>query len=205
MRELVPQFQQIVSVFGSPQIRHVGTLGGNLINASPIADSIPFLFVCDALLTLTSAAGERTVNINDFYTDYKKFDLRPGELLTRIEIPLPTEIAALGLYKISRRRDLDISTFTAAIYLETDEDAITSARVAYGAVGPVVLRMKNTESFLIGKPFSLDTMQQAGEVAVGEIAPLTDVRGSKDYRNDLARNVLVKYFHQRQTSEMEVA
>ncbi len=180
-------------------------MGGNLINASPIADSIPFLFACDALLTLTSAAGERTVNINDFYTDYKKFDLQPGELLTRIEIPLPGEIGALGLYKISRRRDLDISTFTAAIYLETSNDVITVAKVAYGAVGPVVLRMKKTETYLTGKPFSLDTMQQAGDVAVGEITPLTDVRGSKDYRNELARNVLVKYFHQRQSSAMEVA
>ena len=204
-RHSVPQFQEIVSLFGSPQIRHVGTLGGNLINASPIADSIPFLFVCEAVLTMTSADGERTVNINDFYTDYKKFDLRPGELLTQIEIPLLAEIAALRLYKISRRRDLDISTFTAAIYLEIRDDVITSARVAYGAVGPVVLRMNDTESFLIGKPFSLETMQQAGEVVVGEITPLTDVRGSSDYRNDLARNVLVKYFHQRQASKMEVA
>ena len=187
---------EIISVFGSPQIRHAGTIGGNLINASPIADSIPFLFVCDATLTLASASCERSVNINDFYTGYKQFDLQPGELLTKIEFVLPVEMGDLRLYKISRRRDLDISTFTAAIYLETTDDKISTAKIAYGAVGPTVLRMKNTESFLIGKPLSLETMQQAGDVAVAEITPLTDVRGSADYRLYLARNVLVKYFHE---------
>ena len=202
---VVPQFNEIVSIFGSPQIRHVGTLGGNLINASPIADSIPFLFVCDARLTLTSSAnGERTVNINDFYFAYKKFDLQPGELLTKIEIPLPPNIDALRLYKISRRRDLDISTFTAAIYLEFADEVITTAKISYGAVAPVVLRMTNTESFLVGKKFSLETMREAGNVAVDEISPLTDVRGSMDYRNDLARNVLVKYFYEMQSTKMEV-
>jgi xanthine dehydrogenase small subunit len=202
---VVPQFKEIVSVFGSPQIRHVGTIGGNLINASPIADSIPFLFVCDATLTLVSADGTRTVNINDFYFDYKKFDLQPGELLTKIEIPLPADINSLRLYKITRRRDLDISTFTAAIHLETSGAEITRAKLAYGAVGPVVLRMKNTEAFLAGKKFTLETMQQAGDIAVDEISPLTDVRGSMDYRNNLARNVLVKYFYEMQTTQMEVA
>ena len=202
---VVPQFKEIVSVFGSPQIRHVGTIGGNLVNASPIADSIPFLFVCDATLTLVSADGTRIVDINEFYVGYKKFDLRPNELLTKIEIPLPADIESLRLYKITRRRDLDISTFTAAIYLETAEEEITVAKLAYGAVGPVVLRMKNTESFLVGKKLTLETMQRAGDVAVDEISPLTDVRGSMDYRNNLARNVMAKYFYESQTTEMEVA
>ena len=78
----VPEFAEIVSVFGSPQIRHVGTIGGNIINASPIADSGPFLFVMDAELELAGPQGRRTVNINRFYHGYKKFDLRPDELLT---------------------------------------------------------------------------------------------------------------------------
>ena len=83
----VPEFHKIVAVFGSPQIRHVGTIGGNLINASPIADSMPFLFVSETELTLTSSSGSRTVNINDFYTGYKEFDLRPGELANKYPHP----------------------------------------------------------------------------------------------------------------------
>ena len=80
-QERVPEFYKIVSVFGAPQIRHVGTIGGNIANASPIADSLPFLHVMDAVLELRSPASTRQVNINDFYKGYKKFDLRSGELM----------------------------------------------------------------------------------------------------------------------------
>lgn len=195
-RELVPQFHNIVSIFGSPQIRNVGTIGGNIINASPIADSIPFLFVGESELELTSVAGKRTVNINDFYLGYKKFDLKPGELLTRVNIPLPPPESELRLYKVSRRRDLDISSFTAAIRMKVDGDAIANASLALGAVGPVVLRLRKTESFLVGKPFNLETMQQAGDIAVSEITPISDVRGGADFRFQLAKNVLLKFFHE---------
>jgi len=204
-KQQFPEFHKIVAVFGSPQIRHVGTIGGNIINASPIADSVPFLFVCDAELEISSRSGTRTVNINDFYLGYKQFDLRPGELLTRITIPLPPKTSQpsraasneqLRLYKVSRRRDLDISTFTAAIRITLDGDTITRAAIAYGAVGPVVLRLPETESFLQGKTFTLATMQQAGDHAVQEITPLSDVRGGEAYRFQLARNVLLKFFHE---------
>ena len=122
-RESLPEFHQIVSIFGSPQIRHVGTIGGNIINASPIADSLPFLFVTEAELELASTGGKRIVPIVDFYQGYKKFDLRPGELLTRIRIPLPEPNVLLRLVKVSRRRDLDIATFTAAIWMRLDGDS----------------------------------------------------------------------------------
>ncbi len=153
-RAEVLEFAEILSVFGSPQIRHAGTIGGNIINASPIADSLPFLFVMEAELDLTSSAGSRRVNINNFYHAYKKFDLRPHELLASIRIPLPADDELLRLFKISRRRDLDISTFTAAVRLRLDGEAIASAAIAYGAVGPTVLRLPKTEQFLVGREFS---------------------------------------------------
>lgn len=197
----VPEFHNIMSVFGSPQIRHVGTIGGNLINASPIADSLPFLMVCETELTLTATQGSRTVNINDFYTDYKQFDLRPGELLTGVKVPLPNPAAELRLYKVSRRHDMDISTFTAAILITSEGGQITSAKIVYGAVGPVVLRLPNTESFLVGRPLDDQTMAAAGDIAVDEITPLTDVRGGKDFRQRLAKNVLLKFLAQSQSDD----
>jgi xanthine dehydrogenase small subunit len=192
----LPQFYDIVSVFGSPQIRNVGTIGGNIINASPIADSLPFMFVADAELQLMGKSGSREVNINDFYQGYKKFDMQPGEILTGVRIPLPTSDETLRLYKISRRKDLDISTFTGAIRMKIDGDKIASASIAYGAVGPVVLRLPKTESFLVGKELNMKTMQQAGDIAVNEITPITDVRGGDQYRFQLARNVLLKFLHE---------
>lgn len=195
-RERVPQFGEIISIFGSPQIRHVGTLGGNIVNASPIADSLPFLFVADAELEIAGPQGTRTVNINKFYHGYRKTDLQRGELLTRVRIPLPAANQRLALYKVSRRRDLDISTFTAALLCELAGDKIVAARIALGAVGPTVLRAKKTEGFLQGKPFAADVMRAAGEIAVEEVTPITDVRGAADFRRQLTRNVFLKFFHE---------
>jgi xanthine dehydrogenase small subunit len=197
-QRLVPQFHEIVSLFGSPQIRNVGTIGGNIVNASPIADSLPFLFVMEAQLELESSAGTRQVNINDFYLGYKQLDLEPGELLTRVLVPLPEENEILRLYRVSRRRDLDISSFTAAIRMRLDGHMISDAKIAYGAVGPTILRAQRTEDFLCGLPFTEATMRQAGDFAVDEVAPISDVRGSADYRYQLTRNVLLKFYHEQQ-------
>jgi len=197
-RRELPEFAKILEVFGSPQIRHAATIGGNLINASPIADSLPLLYVMHARLQLDSEKGARSVDVNDFYHDYKQFDLQPDELLTKIELPLPTEEDLLRLYKVSRRRDLDISTFTAAIRLQLQGDTIAEAHLAYGAVGPTILRLPKTEARLVGAPFDEATMRAAGDVAVQEITPLSDVRGAADYRLQLARNVLLKFYAEHQ-------
>jgi len=197
-RDAVPEFHKIVAVFGAPQIRHVGTIGGNIANASPIADSLPFLHVMDARLELRSLGGSRDVNINDFYKGYKKFDLRPGELITRVHVPLPASDELLRLYKVSRRRDLDIATFTAALRLRLSGETIADAAIAFGAVGPTVLRARKTEAFLRGRSLDEDTMRAAGDVAVSEITPISDVRGAADFRFQLTRNVLMKFFHETQ-------
>ena len=194
----VPQLHEVLTLFGSPQIRNVGTIGGNIINASPIADSLPFLHVMDAELELTSSRGVRTVNINDFYRGYKQLDLQPGELLTWVFVPLPKEDELLRLYKVSRRRDLDISSFTAAIRMRLDGNSIATATIAYGAVGPTIIRPRQTEDFLRGQPFTEETMRQAGELAIDEVTPISDVRGSADYRYQLTRNVLLKFYHEQQ-------
>lgn len=196
-RDVVPEFHRIISIFGAPQIRHVGTLGGNVINASPIADSLPFLFVTETELELASRTGCRTVNITEFYRGYKQIDLVPGELLTQIRIPLPTPNQCLRLYKVSRRRDLDISTFTAALLVELEGETIADVRIALGAVGPTVLRARQTEAFLRGRLLDEATMLAAGDVAVSEITPITDVRGSEDFRRQLTRNVLLRFYHER--------
>ncbi len=199
-RDAIPEFHKIISVFGAPQIRHVGTIGGNIANASPIADSLPFLHVMEAVLELRSVHDAREVNINDFYKGYKKFDLRPGELISRIRVPLPTEEELLKLYKVSRRRDLDIACFTAAIRLRLDGETISRAAIAFGAVGPTVIRARKTEAFLQGREFTEQTMREAGKIAVTEITPISDVRGSAEYRYHLTRNILTKFWYETVTT-----
>ena len=191
-----PEFYKIIIRFGSPQIRNASTLVGNIANASPIADSLPALFVMAARLKLTGPDGQRLVDINDFYRGYKQLDLGPDELISEIRIPLPTPRDRLKLYKVSRRHDLDISIFTAAVRLTMDGSTIEKARIAYGGVGPTVLRLPQTESVLAGQPFSERTMRRAGQTARGEIAPISDVRSEAEYRYQLAENILVKCFHE---------
>jgi len=198
--EFVPELHHILTLFGSPQIRNIGTIGGNIMNASPIADSLPFLHAMDATLELCSAKGAREVDINDFYLGYKQLDLHSGELLTRIHVPLPSADDRLRLYKVSRRRDLDISGFTAAINMRFSGDTIVDAAIAFGAVGPTVVRARVTEQYLRGQSFTEETMWAAGDFACKEIAPISDVRGSAEYRLQLTRNVLLKYYHQTQVA-----
>ncbi len=197
VEDLVPQFHDILTVFGSPQIRNMGTIGGNIANASPIADSVPFLFVMGAELEIAGPTGTRRVDINNFYQGYKKFDLRPDELIARVHIPLPTEAQTLKLYKVSRRRDLDISTFTAAVLMELDDagETIKGVRIAYGGAAPVVLRLPKTEAFLAGKVFGEDVLHEAGHLARTEVTPISDVRGSADFRLQLAENILLRFYH----------
>ncbi len=195
IRGLVPELAQIMDRFGSPQIKNAGTLAGNIANASPIADSLPFLYVMNARLELTGATSKREVPIASFYKGYKTLDLAADEIITRIFIPLPKDGETLRLYKISKRSHLDISSFTAAMLMTRTDGRIDAMRIAYGGVGPTVLRLTKTEEFLAGRPVALETFIEAGERARGEVAPITDVRGTKEYRLQLAENVMQKFYY----------
>jgi xanthine dehydrogenase small subunit len=136
------------------------------------------------------------VNIHHFYHGYKQLELRPDELITALRLQLPKSNETLKLYKVSKRKDLDISTFTAGIRMALEGATISQASVAYGGVGPVVLRLPETEQFLSGKPLTLETVRKAGKLARREITPISDVRASKDYRLQLAENILLKFYHE---------
>jgi xanthine dehydrogenase small subunit len=195
IRTILPDYHRILLRFGGPQIRSAGTVGGNLVNASPIADSLPFHFVTETELELVGTGGTRRVPIAEFYLGYRKTALRPDELLRRIVARLPRENELLRLYKVSKRKNLDISTFTAAILVRLEQGRIAQARVALGGVGPVVLRLPRTEDFLRGRDPDEETMREAGRLARGEITPITDVRGRAEYRARLAENIFMKFYH----------
>lgn len=194
-RMRLPEFNNLLWLFGSPQIRNAATLAGNIANASPIADSPPFLLIMDAVLVLRGSKGSRQVRINDFYKGYKKFDMAADEFISSIVIPLPARDEIIKLYKVSRRKHLDIATNTAAFRLRLKKDIIQEIAIAYGGVAPVILRLPKTEAFLKGKAMSLEVMKQAGAVAITEICPIDDVRGSKAFRNQLARNLMLKLYY----------
>ena len=193
IRDRIPELHRILKIFGSPQIKNAGTLVGNIANGSPIGDTLPYLFVADAQLEIAGTGGTRLVSINSFYRGYKQFDLKPDEIITRVFVPVVHD--TIKLYKVSRRNDLDISAFTAAIRMRVNGH-IEEARIAYGGVAPTVIRLPKTEAFLAGKAPSLEVFERAGEIARGEVKPISDVRGSAEYRLLLAENIMSKFFYE---------
>jgi xanthine dehydrogenase small subunit len=191
VRDRIPELWRVLDLFGSPQIRNSGTLVGNIANASPIADSLPYLFVAEAELEIRGQGGTRRVPITKFYHGYKQLDLRQDEIITHVHVPIVSD--TVKLYKVSRRLDLDISAFTAAIRLRMADGHIADAKVAYGGVAPVVMRLPRTEEHLRGKRASQDVFEEAGRIARSEVAPISDVRGSKEYRLQLAENIMLKF------------
>jgi xanthine dehydrogenase molybdopterin binding subunit/xanthine dehydrogenase small subunit len=195
-RDTLPEIHALTLRFGSPQIRNVATLVGNIAHGSPVADSLCLLLIVGAQLELIGARGTRRVGIDGFYRGPKQTVLAADEFITWVLIPLPPRDEIVKLYKISKRKEMDVSTFRAAIRVARKGDTIGSAAIAYSGVGPTARRLPQTEAFLAGRPFSEATFREAGKRARAEVEPISDVRGSRDFRLQLAENVLLKFYDQ---------
>ncbi len=185
-------FADSINLFASPQIKHIGTLAGNIINASPIADGVPFLLVNEAeLLLLGSGGKERRVPISDFYQGYKKIGMASDEILWAVL--LPKNKLKQRVYKVSQRKDLDIATINLAIAYELKEGVFSHLKLAFGGVAETSLRMTSIESLALGrKPDALFVADCAKAIDLA-LRPLSDVRGSSKYRMLLAKNLIQKW------------
>ncbi|MEY2481924.1 MAG: xanthine dehydrogenase large subunit [Verrucomicrobiota bacterium] len=192
-----PIIREMLSVFGSRQIRNRATLGGNLVTASPIGDSPPVLLALEAKVVLASAAGERVLPLDEFFVAYRKTALQSGEILKSVIIPRPKAGVRTHrkFYKVSKRREMDISTVAACFAVEvTEGGTITKARLAYGGVAALPVRARATEAALIGKHWSTAACEELLPVLQKEFTPISDVRGSANYRRELIANLLRKFF-----------
>jgi xanthine dehydrogenase small subunit len=190
----LPALNEILSVFGSLQIRNLATLGGNVCSASPIGDTLPLLLVYQARLKLVSEKSERFINFDTFITGYRKTALKKNELLAEIWIPKVPEQTTISTYKISRRRDLDISTVSASVRLKTNHGTVAQFMMAFGGMAEMTKRAVKTEAFLQGKPWSKESVVQAMEILADEFSPISDARSEADYRKKVAQNLLLKFF-----------
>ena len=190
----LPAMKNMLDWFGSLQIRNVATLGGNIASASPIGDTLPVLMAYGAALKLQSAAGERMVQIGDFITGYRKTCLRPDELITAVVIPKPQPGTIVKSYKVSKRRDLDISTVSAGFSLISRNGTVEKIILAYGGMAAQPVRAVNTERFIAGKEWSEPVIRQAMKLLEEEFTPLSDVRAGATYRSLISRNLLLKFF-----------
>ncbi len=176
--------------FAGPPVRHAGTMGGNVANGSPIGDSAPVLIALGARIVLRHGVATRDMALEDFYLDYMKNQLQPGEFVQALHVPLPTPAQRLRAYKISKRYDCDISALFAALALELDGSIVKSARFAFGGMAAVVKRAAGAEAAAIGQPWNAATLQAAMTALDADFTPLTDLRASADYRRQVARGLL---------------
>jgi CO/xanthine dehydrogenase FAD-binding subunit len=171
-----------------------GTLGGNIANASPAADSPPALIVYDAELELVSAVGTRWLAYRDFHTSYKQMRLRPDELIRRIRLPRTMAAWKQHYRKVGTRRAQAISKVCFAGAARVENGRIADARIALGSVAPTVVRAAQTENLLRGKLPSRAVLQAAQVALAREIAPIDDMRSTARYRLRVAQNLLAEFF-----------
>lgn len=188
-----PEMSRMLRIFASPQIKNQGTVVGNVVNASPIADTIPFLVVSDAIVELQSTTGIREVVLSKFYVGYKKLDIRPDEIVTRVKIPVLAVNEKTRLYKVSMRKDLDISAVTFAARVVFEGKKMTKVALALGGVAATVVRLSEIEAELLGKDFSEKIFHEAASTLGQYIKPLSDLRASKEYRMLVAENYFKKF------------
>ncbi len=185
--------------FASPPIRNAGTMGGNVANGSPIGDAPPVLMALDALIELRRGARVRRMPLTDFYTDYMKNRLEPGEFVQGIKVPLTGPVRAVRAYKISKRFDCDISALCAALAIELKGDVVVSVRLAYGGMAATVKRAAMAEAALVGQPWSQAAVRAAQAALAQDFKPLSDMRASAAYRLQVAQNLLQRFWLETRT------
>ena len=193
IKKYFPILSQAAADIGSPQIRNRGTIGGNIVNASPAGDLLAPLMAYDAQFKLLSTQGERIVPAEEFFIGPKKTILEQAQLLTGIILPLPFERTFGCWIKIGKRKALIISTITLALVAEMAEDnkTVKDVRTCLGSVAPTPIEVKEVREKMIGKNFNHLDFNQLGQIVEDKISPIDDIRGTREYRKDVAKNIMI--------------
>lgn len=192
IRKHIPVLGEAVDMVGGPQIRNIGTIGGNVCNGATSADSAPTLFAYDAELEVTSAAGVRTVPIREFYAGPGRVHLSHGELMTAINIKKESYSARYGNYiKYAMRAAMDIATLSCSVNIKLSADSRTfeEVRIAYGVASPTPVRALNAEAAAAGLPVSEESARRISVTALSDVNPRDSWRASKDFRIQLVREL----------------
>ncbi|MCT7377751.1 xanthine dehydrogenase small subunit [Chelativorans salis] len=191
----IPALGPLIDRVGGEQVRNMGTIGGNIANGSPIGDMPPPLITLGATLTLRQGRKRRTIPLEDFFIAYGKQDRRPGEFVEAVHVPLPDAGTHFAAWKVSKRRDEDITAVLGAFNLKLDADGkVAEARIAYGGMAATPKRAAGVEAGLIGKPWTAATVERAMAAYEHDFTPISDMRASAAYRMLAAKNLLKRFF-----------
>jgi len=189
-----PSLTDVWLRFASPPIRHAGTMGGNVANGSPIGDSPPVLMALDAEIELRRGERVRRMPLPDFYVDYMKNKLEPGEFVQGLAVPLAALGRQLRAYKISKRFDCDISALCGGFAIALDGDVVKEVRLAFGGMAAIVKRAAKAEAALVGQAWTQASVDAAKVALAEDYQPLTDMRASAEYRMQVAQNLLQRFW-----------
>jgi carbon-monoxide dehydrogenase medium subunit len=181
----IPALYDAVSRIGSPQIRNRGTITGNIVNASPAADTACPLIIHDAEIVVQSVDATNIIPIEELFVGPKINCLEPGELVTEIRIPVPPENSCSAYKRIGRRKAFTLSVVSAAVYLQVDDDVCVDAGIAFGSVAMTPLRVPEAEDMLKEKELTTENIMEASETVRDYVKPITDIRGTAEYRQDM--------------------
>ncbi len=192
---LFPKLRQHLKLVSSEQIRNMASIGGNLVNASPIGDMTIFFLALNSDLTIIDGRGnERILGLKDFYKDYKSYDLNEGELIKDITFKPPSGHSMFNFEKVSKRTHLDIASVNSAISITCNDNVIDEVHVSLGGVAAIPKYLFETSGFLKGKSLNASIIVEASEILKEEISPISDVRGSADYKRLLGRQLFYAHF-----------
>ena len=194
LTEIAPALSELWRRFGSPPVRHAGTLGGNIANGSPIGDGAPALIALGAEVVLRRGAVQRRLPLQDFYLGYLQKDLQPGEWVEALHVPVPDFSWAISAHKISKRFDSDISGVCAVFALKLQNGRVQQARFAFGGMAAIVKRATAAEAAVLGQPWVQATAQAAAAALPADFTPLSDVRASASYRLRVSQNLFTKFW-----------
>lgn len=192
--EHFPQMKAFWNRIGGEQVRNMGTVGGNIANGSPIGDTPPALIALGASVTLSTESDQRTLPLKNFFIEYGKQDRSEGDFVEKIHIPFPAPNDMFAVYKISKRRDEDISALCCAIKMNVENGVMKNVAIAFGGMAGTPMHASETEKLLEGKAWSLDTIRKAKAGIDLDFSPLTDWRASKEYRSLAAKNILERFY-----------
>ncbi|UOO81224.1 xanthine dehydrogenase small subunit [Uruburuella testudinis] len=205
LHEHFPAFGALMHRFASQPIRHLGTIGGNIANASPIGDTPPVLLALEAEVEIVEVLSDgrrhHTIALADFFLDYKQTRLPKAAYIRNIRIPQLQAGEALHVYKVSKRPEDDISAVLFAAKMRIISGRIQAARIAYGGMAAIPKLAVRTAAALVDKPFEIENLQQAANHLPDEFSPMSDVRAGAAYRMQVAQNLLLKPLLANETAE----
>lgn len=193
-QQAFPQLDDHIKLVSSSPIRNISTLAGNFVNASPIGDLTAFFLALDAKITLTEGVKSRTIFLRNFYQGYKELDKKKDEIISEISFNLPNSNSHFNFEKVSKRTHLDIASVNSAAQIIINDGLITEAYISAGGIGPIPTYLHKTCAFLQGKPLSPNTIKSANDVLQAEISPISDVRGSAEYKRLMLRQLFYGHF-----------